>query len=193
MNNANEKQFAVGRWAKATFWGWMLGVALILLLSSFLDSIGIQHMQFYLGVGMGAGVGFFQWRLLKKMIAVNTNWIWSTVIGMGVPFVVIDLTLPENIAYKLPLGIAIGSLAVGLLQFFLLKKFSEKAFLWFWGCIAGWTLSVVTVNAIDYTMRIKVTGYMNLVLALLNLILILAGGVVLGVISGLAMKRVLEA
>ena len=78
-----------------------------------------------------------------------------------------------------------------VVQYLLLKKHLTKASLWFWACFIGWTLAVLAVKIIDYTMLIKVTGYMNLVLAFLNLLLILSGGVILGVISGIALKKML--
>ncbi len=191
MKNGSAKQFTVARWTKATFWGWLIGVVFILMLSSFLGSIGIEDMQFYLGVGMGAGVGLTQWWVLKKYVPITTNWIWLSVIGMSIPFVVIDLIPTVTSPLKLALSVALGSLTVGMLQYLLLKKHLKKASLWFWACFVGWTLAVLATKIIDYTMLIKVTGYMNLVLAFLNLLLILVGGVILGVISGIALKKML--
>lgn len=191
MNSVTNQPFTVAQWTKATFWGWLIGVALILMLSSFLDSIGIEHMQFYLGVGMGAGVGFTQWLLLRKRLAISSSWIWLTILGMGIPFIIIDLLELENTSIKLAVSIAMGSLVVGLLQYQSIKKISPKASLWIWGCFLGWMLSVVTLNIINYTMTIKVAGYMNLVMALVNLVLILGGGVMLGIVTGIAWKKIL--
>jgi hypothetical protein len=72
-------------WIKATFPGWLLGVVFILILSSLLDSVGIEHMQFYLGVGMGTGVGFTQWIFLKKVINMDARWMLYSIVGMGLP------------------------------------------------------------------------------------------------------------
>lgn len=192
MISKAEKQFSVGRWTLATFGGWFLGVILIMMLSGFLDSIGIEGMQFYLGLGMGAGVGFVQWLWLRKFVAVNALWILFSVLGMGVPIIILDLMPSGTISYKLPIGITLGALAVGSLQFLLLKQLSPKASLWILGCFIGWALAVATVFTIDYTMTIKVSGYMNLVMALINLLLILAGGIVLGVITGISLKKIIE-
>jgi hypothetical protein len=191
MKNGSEKQFTVARWTKATFWGWLIGVVFILMLSSFLGSIGIEDMQFYLGVGMGAGVGLAQWWMLRKYVPITQNWIWLSVIGMSAPFAIIDLIPSVETPLKLALSVALGALTVGALQYLLLKKHLTKASLWFWACFIGWTLAVLATKIIDYTMLIRVTGYMNLVLAFLNLFIILAGGVILGVISGIALKKML--
>lgn len=192
MSNLKQKQFRITRWTKATFLGWLLGVIFILLLSSVLDFIGIEHMQFYLGVGMGAGVGFTQWLLLKKNTAVkNKNWIWFSVLGMGIPFVILDLILKTNTNYKPVLGISFGALALGLLQYSVLKKYSAKAGVWIFGCFAGWSLAVLTTFSINYTMRLS--GILStLALAFINLVLILAGGIVLGIVTGIAMNKILK-
>lgn len=191
MSNLTQKQFTITRWGMSTFGGWLLGVIFILLLSSALDSIGIEHMQFYLGVGMGAGVGFTQWLYLKKNTAVkNKNWIWFSVLGMGIPFIILDLILKTNTNYKPVLGISFGAFTLGLLQYTILKKYSSKAGVWIFGCFTGWNLAVLTAFSINYTMRLSGI-FTTLALAFINLFLILAGGIVLGVITGLSMKKIL--
>lgn len=192
MNSVTEKKFSVKRWTLTTFGGWFLGVILIMMLSGFLDSIGIEGMQFYLGLGMGAGVGFFQWLLLRKFLAVNALWILFSACGLGIPFIILDLMPTGTVPYKLPLSIFFGALTVGLLQFLLLKKLSPKAYLWILSSFIGWILAVATVFTVNYTMMIKVSGYVNLVMALINLLLILAGGIVLGVITGISLKKIIE-
>ncbi len=181
----------VGQWTSSVFLGWFVGIFLIISLSSLLDSMGIDDMQFYLGIGMGAGVGFTQWLRLRKSIAISNAWIWLSVAGLGIPFVVLDLVLAKGSIYKLPLGVALGGLAVGFLQFLLLKKHSKQAGMWIWGSVAGWTLAIVSVIMIDYTKYLA--KYVPLwVLALINLLLILSGGIILGVITGIALKKILN-
>lgn len=185
------KTIALARWTRVTFYGWMLGLILILVLSSLLDSAGIEHIQFYLGVGMGAGVGFTQWLVFKKHITIGKNWVLYSIIGMGIPFIILDILPDDTIAYKLPLSITLGSLCVGALQFTMLKRYSPKAYLWIPGCVIGWVLAVGTVFIVDYTKQLAPIISSNLMVALLNLFLILAGGVVLGVITGLTLRRVI--
>lgn len=192
MSNLIQKQFTITRWTISTFWGWQLGVIFILLLSSFLDFIGIEYMQFYLGVGMGAGVGFTQWWLLKKYIVVKKkSWIWFSILGMGIPFIILDLLLITNSNYKPVLGISFGALALGLLQYSVLKKYSAKAGVWIFGCFSGWSLAVLTTFSINYTIRLSAI-FSTLVLAFINLFLILAGGIVLGIVTGIAMNKILK-
>lgn len=179
-------QFSIKRWT-ITFLGWLLGVVFILLLSGLLDSIGVEGFQFYLGLGMGAGVGVVQWLFHRKFSPISYLWILFSAFGMGIPFIIFDFV---PIAYKLPLSVALGALTVALLQLTALKKYFQNAFLWIFGCFFGWIIAVATVFVIDFTMTIKVTGGMLLVMALLNLFIILAGGVFLGLISGITLKKI---
>jgi hypothetical protein len=188
----NKKSFSVGRWSKATFIGWLLGVFLILLLSSLLDAAGIEHMQFYLGVGMGAGVGLSQWWFFRNFINLKSSWIWASLFGMGLPFIILDEMRTDAIANKLIFGVAFGGLTTGFIQFMILRKQSATAYLWIIACVIGWTLAGLTMLVIDYTMTIKTTGSVNLLLALLNLLIILSGGLILGVCTGITLRKILS-
>ena len=190
MDQALKHTFTIKRWLTATFLGWLLGVVFIIMLSSILDSIGIEGMQFYLGVGMGGGVGLAQWFFFRRQGFLNGHWIWTSLSGMGIPLVFFDL-LAAGMAHKLAVSIAIGALLTGILQYHLLKRSFPKAFLWMPACFLGWTLAVGTVFIIDYTNQLKPWVSNNILLALINLFLILAGGIVLGLITGKGLKRIL--
>lgn len=190
MNERTAQHIGIGRWIRATFRGWVLGVALIVLLSSALDAVGIGHLQFYIGVAMGAAVGLTQWLLLRKYKAVSGAWLWFSLAGMSVPFLIVDLLLPATVSWKLALSVVLGGADAGFLQFLILKRYARKAWIWGPGACAGWTLAALTVLLINYTMTIKAAGSVNLVLALLNLLLILAGGIILGVVTGNVLKKI---
>lgn len=178
------KIFSTSAWIKATFIGWFLGIILIFVLSSLFDAIGIEGFQFFLGIGMGAGVGFMQGRLLRTSGFVNTSWLWTSVVGMGLPFIISDLLIIYGDlslgSYYIPVCIASGSVMVSFLQYVYLTKFSPRAWRWILGCSLGWILAGVTVFAIDYTKHIT---DQVMVLFFLNLYLILGGGIILGLIT----------
>lgn len=193
MDSVAEKPFTVGRWMRATFWGWLLGIIFIIGLSSVLDSMGIEDMQFYLGIGMGAGVGLTQWLFLRKRTAIGAQWLLFSAVGMGLPFMVLDLLMTTaKMAHKLPLGVALGAVVTGVLQFMILKNYSQKAHLWIWSSVVGWTVAIAIVLIIDHTMHLQAYVGSNLVVALINLVLILLGGVVLGITTGIALKKILK-
>lgn len=192
MENTNE-QLSTARWMKATFFGWFLGIFLIIALSGFFDSIGIEGFQFYLGIGMGASVGFMQWRVLKNAVGVDKKWIWYSILGLGIPFLLNDLL--SKFAdkplgdYYLPVSIAIGGITIGVLQHLILNKHSSKSKWWILGGFAGWVLAAATVLGVDYT---KYLSDNNLILFIANLLLILGGGVVLGFVTGKILTAILK-
>lgn len=188
----SKKNFSVGRWTKATFIGWLLGVFLILSLSSALDAAGIEHMQFYLGVGMGAGVGLSQWFFFRSFLKLNSSWIFASLFGLGLPFLILDVIGKDFIINKLILGVAFGGLTAGFFQFMILRKQSATAYLWIIGSVIAWTLAALTMLVIDYTMTLKTSGSANLLLALLNLLIILSGGLILGVCTGITLRKILS-
>lgn len=184
-------QPSLTQWTISTFLGWLLGVVFILGLSSLLDALGIENMQFYLGIGMGAGVGLIQWLRLKKFLPISLNWMWFSALGMGVIFIIFDLIAKETFSHKVALSVILGAAAAGFLQAQLLKAHSLKSYTWvLYNCL-GWSLGVGTVFLVDYTMKLQSAGH-NLFLALLNLVLILAGGVVLGIVSGLGLRQIIK-
>jgi hypothetical protein len=180
----NHHQFSILNWSKITVYGWAIGIVLIIVVSSFLDALRIEGLQFYIGLCMGGAVGLAQWMMLKKYVRISVNWIWCSMFGMAVPFAFVDIILTELVNYKLLIGIGLGGLSTGFLQSYLLRNHVKYHGQWVIGCFMGWMLAGTTVLLVNVTMKFRPEGYLNLVLALLNLILLLAGGIVLGLITG---------
>lgn len=193
MDTITTKPILIRSWVGATFGGWVLGVVLIIVLSSGLDSIGIENMQFYLGIGMGAGVGLAQWLYLKKWVGMSPNWIWFSALGLGLPFVALDLLVSGTASYKIPLSVVFGAPIVGLLQQTLLRRYwPVKTYRWVGATLLAWPLAVLTVFIVDYTRQLDQWIPNVLVIAFINLVLILAGGLVLGGITGFVLKKMGE-
>lgn len=101
----------INRWLKSTLYGWMLGFAVVILLALLFESIGLAGYQFFIGLGIGVGVGFMQGRALKNYFEVQNKWMWASIIGMGISFLVFDIgnklndTIPS---YSLQLSVAVG-------------------------------------------------------------------------------------
>lgn len=185
--------FKTKKWVAYTFFGWCIGVLLILALAVMFDAVGIEHMQFFIALGIGLGVGFMQLQVLKKSTAITGQWLLQTVIGLGTPFLFFDLlrilgdvSLKE---YYLPVCIVIGGIIVSLLQYKVLHKNYKNAALWIAGSNLAWLLASAAVLSINYT---KYLSSNNWVLFSLNLILIFGGGVVLGWVSGLFLQKIIK-
>lgn len=177
-----DRQF-FGRWVRGTFFGWIVGLVVIIVAGISGDLIGKGEIdsQFIIGLGMGAGVGYVQGRVLKRWLGAARDWAWMSVIGIGLPFLVFDFVgaiwngLPEVL--RLELEVAISGLLVGALQRRVLSPHSSKANWWVPACVAGWTLAAATAasgSLLDITFPSR----------LLNLATILLGGVVLGLVTG---------
>ncbi len=182
-------QFNLKGWILSTFWGWLLGVALVIILSSFLDTIGIEYLQFYIGLGMSIGVSFMQWASLKKIVKITPHWILKSSMGMGIPSILIDWMLPQQSSYKLTLSVSIGAAVMGFIQMLELKKFFYKSFVWFVANFLGWVNAALILRSTEYTMEMKGNGWTNLGIALLNFAIILSGGIILGYFSGKAIQK----
>ncbi|MCP4584125.1 MAG: hypothetical protein GY839_21135 [candidate division Zixibacteria bacterium] len=142
--------------------------------------------DFIIGIGMGAGVGYAQGRIARQWLGTIWPWMWATVIGLGAPLLVEDLIAVAwsefDSLHSLQLDIAICGLFVGLLQRYILRSHSNRANWWVPVSIAGWTLAA-------WTASVTFTGEWD---AILNLGMILMGGVVLGVVTGGALIWVLR-
>ncbi len=181
-----------GKWIKAIAIGWLSGIILVLLLAMLFEGTGIHNMQFFMGTGMGAGVGFMQWRALRKIIAINKNWILAAIAGMSIPFLFFDLLQifagiklgPNYILYS----VCIAALLTGILQSFTLKKFTPAANLWIVANIIGWIAATLTFLSINYTKQVFSN---NMVIFFVNIAVMLAGGFVFGFITWMFLKKIL--
>ena len=178
------------RWVLMTFLGWLIGFVLVLCLSVLFDGMGLEGFQFILGAGMGAGVSFMQWRLLKQQ-GMDLRWVWFAVIGLSLPLLVYDLLDELGIYHQdgntiVRVCIALGGLLAGILQYTLFK--TEHNRLWIAASLLGWSLAGMVVFAMDYTTRLSAS---NLIIFLINLLCILGGGVVLGWITEWFLRRIL--
>lgn len=193
MGKFDSQEFKASKWVKSTFLGWLLGFIFILILSVGLGSIGIDGVQFFTGTGMGAGVGFMQWRLNRRTIIKDKKWIWFSALGLTIPFLFYDLLNLFNDytlgTYLLPLCTGLGGIIVGLFQFRMLNGISRKPKLWILASTIGWFFAVLTVSGMEYTNHITTN---NMAGFAINILLILVGGIVLGIITGMFLRKILK-
>lgn len=172
----------------ATFLGWLLGVVLIVALSSLLDSVGIEGLQFYLGLGMGSGIGLMQWFNLRKSGRINGRWILINALGMGIPFLFFDLVFDLVVEVKIFCCMFVGAFLIALLQHYAFRNLLKNPWVWILSSVVGWLSAAAITFSVDYTNAWKAILPIW-ALALINLFLILAGGLILGLISGIALRK----
>ena len=179
-------------WLLATFAGWLAGLFLVISAAVLGDLLGFGGFQVMLGLGMGAGVGFMQERIVRHWFGPARPWLWASVIGMGVPFLASDLLgfVRAGNSVSMLLTVAAGGLLAGYLQSRFLGNNVARARWWIVASLAGWVLAAGTTVASRW-----LTGVLSEVYfygALINLVLILLGGVVLGAVTGLALLKIFE-
>jgi len=176
----------LGRWLRFTFFGWLLGFVLIVLLVLVWDLLG-GDAQFMVGVGMGAGVGYLQGRAARSWHDSPWRWCMTSVVGMGSLFVLHDVLglVGVGLPYSLPLYLVVGGLLTGLLQRQLLRPFSHRANWWVPANVIGWALPAGLVAAGDS----GTFGAWGHISSLLGMFL---GGVLLGAVTGMALVWILR-
>jgi len=132
-------------WVRACFFGWLIGLAIVILLSlvgNLLTGGFEADVQFMVGLGMGAGVGYMQARALARWLNRPNQWTAASTVGMGALFVVRDLVVVSGHAlpYSLPLYVLVGGAIAGFWQGRLLRRASAHAGLWPIAAVIGWSI-----------------------------------------------------
>jgi hypothetical protein len=166
------------RWVKATTLGWLLGFGLVVILAIAWDQVG-GSAQFMVGVGMGAGVGFMQARVLGEWVEPTRRWIWVTTIGMGLPFLLWDLAgaVGMEAFFSLPVSMVVGGLLVGVLQSILLRSRVNRTSWWIPVNLVGWGLPAAAIALGD-------SGFLSGPGALISIGAMFFGGSILGAVTG---------
>ena len=92
-----------------------------------------------LGAVSGIVVGSLQWLALRGRLSRASQWIGTTVLGLGVIHAVGD-GLPDPIA--IPTVQAIGGIVLGIMQWLLLRREFSRAGWWVLASIAGWLIGL---------------------------------------------------
>lgn len=181
MSNENvqlEKKFLLN-WVTANGIGWLVGAIGSIILSYLVVTIFYpKETNLILGLCVGASVGYAQWFILKRNFQISSLWGLVCTVCMGIPFIA-QVIMSENgleIPYfqgnyeflsRLIFGLLVG-LVIGLLQMQFLKPYFKKAAWWIAASSFGWGICFL---ASSVPMPFSLLG-------------ILAGGVLLGLITG---------
>lgn len=182
--------FSPKAWVVANFLGWLFGIGLILLLSGLFDSVGLEGFQFYVGLGVGMGLGVMQWRMLHTWLGLGKVWLFYSLLGFAVPFLAFDFfSFFWDISlgrYHLPVCVlATGVISSGLYSL-ALKKYFEDSWKYGSGFFIGLMLALFAVWLVEFTPRL---GMPTLAVFFANLGLILVGGPIVGWFTGRALTR----
>jgi hypothetical protein len=179
---------ALAVWLRAPRLGWFLGIPIILLLALAGEAVGIGGAQVLVGLGMGTGVGLLQGRAIHSLLGRAGPWVWSSALGLALPFFVADVATAASwgLPYSLHWCVAVGGLIVGGWQALLLRPRFSGAAWWVAGSVVGWALAAATAAIADV---LRGSGSLRGLLgAAVYLGTAATGGLVLGVTTGLAMR-----
>lgn len=175
------------RWVRATWAGWLLGIPFIIILALIGEVVGIGGSQFLVGAGMGTGTGLLQSRVIRGLTNNALPWFWSSAVGLGIPFLVADISNVAGwgIEYSLSMFVAFGGVIAGAWQALILRSHFRKAWLWVVASVLGWTLAALGAHLSQHISRSNsLRGIMG---ALIYLSIVAAGGLILGSITGVCL------
>jgi hypothetical protein len=180
------------RWVRATWVGWLLGVPIIIVLALLGEVVGIGGAQVIVGVGMGLGIGLMQGRVMRGLIDKASPWLWSCIVGLAIPFLVIDISkiFAISLPYSLQFCVALGGLIAGVWQAFLLRARFRMTWSWAAMSAVGWTLAAGTAMAADYISKLRLLPGIWGALAFLGIVA--AGGLVLGLVTVVSLAWMLR-
>jgi hypothetical protein len=174
-------------WICATWLGWLLGLPLIIVMALVGEVVGIGGVQVLVGAGLGTGIGLMQGRVIRSILNKSVPWIWSCIVGLGAPFLVTDISKVAgwNLPYSLLVSIAIGGLIVGGWQALMLSSQLRKTGWWIVASVLGWALAAGTSSIADSLPRSHaIRGVWG---ALAYLGIVAAGGLILGLVTGICL------
>ncbi|MCA9727024.1 MAG: hypothetical protein KC729_05020 [Candidatus Eisenbacteria bacterium] len=128
------------QWVRATTLGWLLGFVLVIVLSLVWELFG--GVQFMVGAGIGAGVGYLQGRALASVLGRSYRWMVASTVGMGAPFLLTDVLHLAGLGlpYSLPRNVLYGAIVIGVWQAQLLRPVSRRSVWWIPACLYGWAI-----------------------------------------------------
>lgn len=186
-DSAKHEGIPAAEWVRATTIGWFLGFLFLLAIILVADLIGFNG-QTVIAVGIGAGVGFWQSRLLGDRIAPRRRWVVATVVGLAAPFLMWDLSGLTGVriapSVGLPASVIVGGLLVSLWQWRLLRPLSDRASSWIVASALGWTLPALAVRLGDLE---AMPGAVAVSLGLIGMFL---GGTILGAVTARPLARI---
>ena len=190
----SHKSVTLKRWTLFTTFGWIIGILLVLGFAALSEVIlrtqGDSSGQAAVGIGMGTGVGFMQWWVIRKVPGFGQRWFWFYVLGFSVAYIAFDL-VAANVVSSLkpemgtPFATLLGALITGWLQYeFVLKKILVRAINWIVAITIGWFCAHVITASIMLANGKVGENVPRILLFILVLAFLTIGGPLLGYMTG---------
>jgi hypothetical protein len=182
INSSGNKFFF--NWIIFTTIAFPVGMILSIIVAYTVNIIYPKETNLVLGLCTGAIVGYVQWFILRKKISVRSWWGLACALGVGIPFIMLEILDVTGFQFPdLPGGQIFGRLLIGffagilsgLFQVSVLKPHSPRAYFWIPASTVAWALCGLSSS-------IENPSFLGIIL----------GGFVLAVISGFGLKWILN-
>ena len=157
--------------------GWLLGVSVLLSRGESNETGWVPVLVMFLGWGLiGASIGISQWTVLRQTL--GSWWVLATIIGWVVGAFVVPaiITAGGGIVISMPIVLMGNAALAGLLQWFTLRRYSQRAALWVLASLLGWGIGFGAV--------VLLAGRLNAIAQSSDLVVAFVGEAVVGAISG---------
>jgi hypothetical protein len=188
------------RWFMACVGGGSIGFAMPALVSAEMPDVTAALP--IAGAVTGVVLGGFQAVTLRSLLTGfgMRDWVLATAAGMTLAWAVVSIFLRNGpwMAYaptsvQAPLAVAGGLVlvfALGIAQWMVLRRWTERAVLWIVANAVGWTMGLVVIGLI--TMPLRRSGQIAVPAAVIGLVAGLVLAVVSAAVTGAFLGYVLE-
>lgn len=187
-----KKEVSLITWVNIITIAWFVSTILLILLSTFLEMMGVENLSFITGLSFGFGVSTAEWLVLKQH-KISFRWIILGSLGMALPYLIKAILKIDfsgiNEFLELPILIGAGALITGFSQYSLLKAYD---------CSMGKTVQftlmswIVPVFMVTGASAIPKGDIPNIVIFLINLLAILGAGPVYAIFKYQLLRSLIE-
>jgi hypothetical protein len=168
--------------------GWALGIVAGIVLIVLVESVGARGMQTPLVLGVALGLATQQFRALRPVLEGSRGrWLLASCLGLAAPFALADAATLAGRPhpYDLTGFVVLGGVVASLLQWGILRAAVRRSGAWLLASPLGYAAAASAVWVAERVLP-KTPG---LVGALQYLVVIAAGGVLLGAFTAGAASR----
>jgi hypothetical protein len=91
-------------------------------------------------LGLGLPIGVMQWLVLRQHLSHTAWWVLASTLGWALGWLLVGAAIPPEVGFLA--GTAVGA-AVGVAQWFVLRRQLYQAGWWIAVSILGWTLGLM--------------------------------------------------
>lgn len=184
------RQVSLTKWVGFTSLGWVAGIPLLMTLAGLLEPINLGRTA--IALGMGTGIAFFQWLVLRKTSSEAGAWWWISPLTFATPFLFADGLgkgfFPSDES-AIVFSTLVGAVLLGWAQQrWVLKARGVSLPMWLGATVMAYSLALIPPFLLTVT-RIKDLNLPDSVSITLSFLTVLAGGPIIGWLTGMTLVK----